>query len=111
MDLENARQAYDTQSAIALVRARFALPVGRGLDLFGKGSLFELLSTARLRTGEDTLAVLDATETARAVVAGLAALLVVLVVFPALHVIRPFDIVGMHQQRLRSRDGDQIMFH
>jgi hypothetical protein len=29
---------------------------GEDLDLFGKGSLFELLSTARTRAGEDTLA-------------------------------------------------------
>ncbi|MBY0524952.1 MAG: hypothetical protein K2R98_16220 [Gemmataceae bacterium] len=33
-----------------------AHPYAADLDLFGKGSLFELLSTARLRTGEDTLA-------------------------------------------------------
>jgi hypothetical protein len=31
-------------------------PYALDLDLFGKGSLFELLSTARLRAGEDTLA-------------------------------------------------------
>lgn len=31
-------------------------PYALDLDLFGKGSLFELLSTARLRTGEDVLA-------------------------------------------------------
>jgi hypothetical protein len=31
-------------------------PYALDLDLFGKGSLFELLSTARLRTGEDALA-------------------------------------------------------
>jgi hypothetical protein len=33
-----------------------AHPYALDLDLFGKGSLFELLSTARTRTGEDTLA-------------------------------------------------------
>ena len=33
-----------------------AHPYAQDLDLFGKGSLFELLSTARTRTGEDTLA-------------------------------------------------------
>jgi len=33
-----------------------AHPYADDLDLFGKGSLFELLSTARLRTGEETLA-------------------------------------------------------
>ena len=31
-------------------------PYADDLDLFGKGSLFQLLSTARLRTGEETLA-------------------------------------------------------
>jgi hypothetical protein len=31
-------------------------PYARDLDLFGKGSLFELLSTARTRAGEETLA-------------------------------------------------------
>ncbi|MGD0200386.1 MAG: DNA mismatch repair protein MutS [Bryobacteraceae bacterium] len=31
-------------------------PYAEDLDLFGKGSLFELLSTARLRIGEETLA-------------------------------------------------------
>lgn len=31
-------------------------PYARDLDLFGKGSLFELLSTARTRSGEETLA-------------------------------------------------------
>jgi hypothetical protein len=31
-------------------------PYAEDLDLFGKGSLFELLSTARLQTGEETLA-------------------------------------------------------
>jgi hypothetical protein len=31
-------------------------PYAQDLDLFGKGSLFELLSTARTRIGEDTLA-------------------------------------------------------
>jgi hypothetical protein len=31
-------------------------PYAEDLDLFGKGSLFELLCTTRLRTGEDTLA-------------------------------------------------------
>src|SRR5256885_1876886 len=31
-------------------------PYGADLDLFGRGSLFELLCTARTRTGEDTLA-------------------------------------------------------
>ena len=31
-------------------------PYARDLDLFGKGSLFELLSTARTRIGEETLA-------------------------------------------------------
>lgn len=31
-------------------------PYAEDLDLFGKGSLFELLSTARTRVGEDTLA-------------------------------------------------------
>jgi hypothetical protein len=31
-------------------------PYAEDLDLFGKGSLFELLSTARTRAGEDTLA-------------------------------------------------------
>src|SRR5262249_22230760 len=31
-------------------------PYAADLDLFGKGSLFELLCTARTRTGEDTLA-------------------------------------------------------
>jgi hypothetical protein len=31
-------------------------PYARDLDLFGEGSLFELLSIARLRTGEETLA-------------------------------------------------------
>ena len=39
--------------------ARFydeAHPYARDLDLFGKGSLFELLCTARTRTGEETLA-------------------------------------------------------
>jgi hypothetical protein len=33
-----------------------AHPYAEDLDLFGKGSLFELLSTARLRSGEETLA-------------------------------------------------------
>jgi hypothetical protein len=33
-----------------------AHPYAQDLDLFGKGSLFELLSTARTRAGEDTLA-------------------------------------------------------
>jgi hypothetical protein len=33
-----------------------AHPYAQDLDLFGKGSLFELLSTARTRTGEDALA-------------------------------------------------------
>jgi hypothetical protein len=33
-----------------------AHPYARDLDLFGKGSLFELLSTARTRAGEETLA-------------------------------------------------------
>ncbi|HKM54279.1 MAG TPA: DNA mismatch repair protein MutS [Isosphaeraceae bacterium] len=33
-----------------------AHPCALDLDLFGTGSLFELLSTARIRTGEDTLA-------------------------------------------------------
>ena len=33
-----------------------AHPYAADLDLFGKGSLFELLCTARTRTGEDTLA-------------------------------------------------------
>ena len=33
-----------------------AHPYAEDLDLFGKGSLFELLSTARLRAGEETLA-------------------------------------------------------
>ena len=33
-----------------------AHPYALDLDLFGKGSLFELLSTARTRTGQDTLA-------------------------------------------------------
>ena len=33
-----------------------AHPYARDLDLFGKGSLFELLSTARTHVGEDTLA-------------------------------------------------------
>ncbi len=33
-----------------------AHPYAEDLDLFGKGSLFELLSTARLRSGADTLA-------------------------------------------------------
>ena len=33
-----------------------AHPYAEDLDLFGKGSLFELLCTTRLRTGEDTLA-------------------------------------------------------
>jgi hypothetical protein len=33
-----------------------AHPYAQDLDLFGKGSLFQLLSTARTRTGEDTLA-------------------------------------------------------
>ncbi|HEX8985792.1 MAG TPA: hypothetical protein VF767_10180 [Bryobacteraceae bacterium] len=33
-----------------------AHPYAEDLDLFGKGSLFQLLSTARLRTGEETLA-------------------------------------------------------
>jgi len=33
-----------------------AHPYAQDLDLFGKGSLFELLSTARTRIGEDTLA-------------------------------------------------------
>ena len=33
-----------------------AHPYARDLDLFGEGSLFELLSTARTRAGEDTLA-------------------------------------------------------
>ncbi len=33
-----------------------AHPYARDLDLFGKGSLFELLSTARTRMGEETLA-------------------------------------------------------
>ncbi len=33
-----------------------AHPYAEDLDLFGKGSLFELLSTTRLRSGEDTLA-------------------------------------------------------
>jgi hypothetical protein len=33
-----------------------AHPYAEDLDLFGKGSLFELLSTARTRAGEDTLA-------------------------------------------------------
>jgi hypothetical protein len=33
-----------------------AHPYARDLDLFGKGSLFELLSTARTHIGEDTLA-------------------------------------------------------
>lgn len=33
-----------------------AHPYARDLDLFGKGSLFELLCTARTRAGEDTLA-------------------------------------------------------
>jgi hypothetical protein len=33
-----------------------AHPYAEDLDLFGKGSLFELLSTARLRSGSDTLA-------------------------------------------------------
>ncbi len=39
-------------------------PYARDLDLFGKGSLFELLSTARTRAGEETLArwLLDAAE-------------------------------------------------
>src|SRR5215471_13869399 len=31
-------------------------PYARDLDLFGKGSLFELVSTARTRSGEETLA-------------------------------------------------------
>src|SRR5439155_4694671 len=31
-------------------------PYAEDLDLFGQGSLFELLSTARTRVGEDTLA-------------------------------------------------------
>ncbi len=31
-------------------------PYAEDLDVFGKGSLFQLLSTARLRTGEETLA-------------------------------------------------------
>ncbi len=33
-----------------------AHPYGQDLDIFGKGSLFELLSTARTHIGEDTLA-------------------------------------------------------
>ncbi|MGC1782195.1 MAG: mismatch repair protein [Acidobacteriaceae bacterium] len=33
-----------------------AHPYARDLDLFGKGGMFELLSTARTRAGEDTLA-------------------------------------------------------
>ena len=33
-----------------------AHPYAEDLDLFGKGSLFQLLSTVRLRTGEETLA-------------------------------------------------------
>jgi len=33
-----------------------AHPYARDLDLFGKGSMFELLSTARTRAGEETLA-------------------------------------------------------
>ncbi len=33
-----------------------AHPYARDLDLFGRGSLFQLLSTARTRAGEDTLA-------------------------------------------------------
>ena len=33
-----------------------AHPYAEDLDLFGKGSLFELLSTARLRSGSETLA-------------------------------------------------------
>ena len=33
-----------------------AHPYARDLDLFGKGSLFELLCTARTRAGEETLA-------------------------------------------------------
>lgn len=33
-----------------------AHPYARDLDLFGKGSIFELLSTARTRAGEETLA-------------------------------------------------------
>ena len=69
-DRESARRAVRYyERAIARIEDRWAgtgesgerfhdpaHPYAEDLDLFGKGSLFELLSTARTRAGEDTLA-------------------------------------------------------
>ncbi len=64
-----ARAAKFYENGIARIEGRWAgkgisgieyddaaHPYAEDLDLFGKGSLFELLCTARLRTGEQTLA-------------------------------------------------------
>jgi hypothetical protein len=58
-DRHNADQNKDHWSTIGPTGSRFADPhhvYSADLDLFGTGSLFQLLSTARTRMGEDALA-------------------------------------------------------
>lgn len=92
-----------------------AHPCARDLDLFGKGSLFELLCTARTRAGEETLAAWllrpAAVEEIAARQAAVAELTEMLNLRETLFVMGESVRLGVHPEALASWGEKRPLFH